>query len=234
MTLTDVMEALEAQTSEATARIYRNQGATGPVFGVKVEFLKQLEKKLKKNQALAEELYATGNHDAMYLAGMLADGTQMSHADLQRWAEAATWYMQSEHTVPWLATESPYAIALANEWINSDKENVASSGWCTWAGIVTTYPNDKLHTDELRQLLQRVEQDLPNAPNRVRYSMNRFVIALGSYVEALHAEAIATAERIGKVYVEMGNTACKVPFAPEYIHKGVARSGFKKRKTIRC
>jgi len=72
----------------------------------------------------------------MYLAGLVADETKMSKADLQHWAENATWSMISEYTVPWIATESSYGWELASEWIKSDKENIASAGWATFANLV--------------------------------------------------------------------------------------------------
>ena len=68
---------------------------------------------------------------------------------------------------------------------------------------------------------------------RDRYTMNGFVIAVGGYVKPLRKQAEATAKKIGKVSVEMGETSCKVPLATEYIKKVVAR-GSKKRKTIKC
>lgn len=65
--------------------------------------------------------------------------------------------------------------------------------------------------------------------------MNSFVIAVGSYVSSLTQEAIAVGTAIGSVTVDMGDTACKVPFIPDYIRKVEARGTIgKKRKTVRC
>lgn len=49
--------------------------------------------------------------------------------------------------------------------------------------------------------------------NRVRYVMNGFVMSLDAYVTELNEEAKQVAEYIGKVHVDVGNTACKVPLA---------------------
>lgn len=64
--------------------------------------------------------------------------------------------------------------------------------------------------------------------------MNGFVIAVGAYVKPLLKQAKSTAEAIGKVEVDMGGTACKVPLATQYIAKIVdaGRVG-KKRKSIK-
>ena len=65
--------------------------------------------------------------------------------------------------------------------------------------------------------------------------MNSFVIAVGAYVESLTELAMKTAEKVGVVSVDMGNTACKVPFAPDYIKKVQKRGTIgKKRRSARC
>ena len=65
--------------------------------------------------------------------------------------------------------------------------------------------------------------------------MNGFVISVGSYLQDLNPEARNAADAIGKVSVNLGNTACKVPFAPDYIQKVMARGSVgKKRKMARC
>jgi hypothetical protein len=65
--------------------------------------------------------------------------------------------------------------------------------------------------------------------------MNSFVIAVGSYVKPLTDTAIATGEKIGPVAVDMGNTSCQVPFAPDYIRKAQKRGTIgKKRKSAKC
>ena len=121
------------------------------------------------------------------------------------------------------------------KWIKSKKENVASCGWATYSGVVAIRPDEELDLKEIKGLLQQVEREIENAPNRVRYVMNGFVIAVGGSVKPLLKDAKATAKKIGKVEVDMGSTSCKVPLATEYIGK-IEKSGRvgKKRKTIRC
>lgn len=57
-------------------------GVKEPFFGVKIEYLKPIQKKVKKDYELAKGLYATGNADAMYLAGLIADDDTMTKDDL--------------------------------------------------------------------------------------------------------------------------------------------------------
>ena len=235
-TVNQVLKSLKAKGSEQTRKIFARHGADGgDLYGVKVADMKVIAKTIKGDQQLALALYDTGNYDAMYLAGMVADGTQMAKKELEAWARQASWQMIAEYTVPWVASESEYGRALANKWIKQKKEHVASAGWNTWSGIVTTVPDDELDMAELKALLKLIEQNIDAAPNRVRYCMNGFVIAVGSYCPALSKQAKATAKKLGKVAVDMNGTACKVPVALDYIAKieSSGRAG-KKRKTIRC
>jgi len=63
--------------------------------------------------------------------------------------------------------------------------------------------------------------------------MNGFVISVGTYVKPLLAEAKAVAGRLGKVEADMGDTACKIPLATEYIAKvETAGKVGQKRKTL--
>jgi len=233
--VSSIMTELEKKGSEQTRKTFLRHGAPEDMFGVKVGDLKPIAKRIKGRQELACQLYDTGNSDAMYLAGLVADGGQMNKRQLNAWAKSASWYMISEYTVPGVAAESPHARDLALKWIDSKQESIAACGWCTYAGVVATRPDDQLDLDEIKGLLQRIVAEIGEAVNRVRYCMNGFVIAVGTYVKPLLRQAKAAAKKIGKVEVDVGDTACKVPLASEYIEKveSLGRVG-KKRKTMKC
>jgi hypothetical protein len=205
------------------------------VYGVKVEDLKKIQKKIKKNNQLALALYDTGISDARYLAGLIADENQITKADLQHWVNHANWYMISEYTVPWVAAESSHGYELALEWIDANDEMKQVAGWSTLSNIMSIKPDNELPMIKLRQLLQRVKNEIATAPNRTRYAMNGFVITAGCFVKELTEEALETGKLIGKVKVEMGNTSCKVPNAPDYIQKAIEKGTIgKKKKMARC
>jgi hypothetical protein len=94
---------------------------------------------------------------------------------------------------------------------------------------------EELDLDEIEKLLDFIKTNIHQAQNRVRYAMNNFVISVGTYTTSLTDKAVEVAKSIGKVSVDMGGTACKVPFAPEYIEKVIAKGYLgKKRKAVRC
>jgi 3-methyladenine DNA glycosylase AlkD len=236
MTSKQVIEEIKKSGSEGIKKIFLRHGAKEPFYGVKVEDLKKIQKKIKENhQQIALDLYRSGIGDAMYLAGLMADGSKMNPKELQGWVEAATWSMISEYSVPWVTAENDKAFDLATKWIDSPKETIASSGWSTLSSIVATWPDEELDITALKKLLSRVQKEIQNAPNRVKYSMNGFVIAVGSYVKDLTSLAVETGKKIGVVMVEMEGTACRVPFSPDYIKKVVDKGTVgKKKKTAKC
>jgi 3-methyladenine DNA glycosylase AlkD len=235
VTLDEVMAELESLGSEQIRKIYANHGNTGNIFGVKIGDTKPLQKKLKNNQAMALALYETGNYDAMYLAGLIADGSKMTVDELDSWARSSTFGGISENTVAWVAAESPFARDLALKWIDSPDELVASSGWKTYIGVLALRPDEQIDNAEVETLLQRIESSIHQSQNRVRSCMNSFIIAVGSYIPAMNERAKESAKRIGPVNIDVGNTSCKVPFAVEYIEKVEAAGKLgQKRKTMKC
>ncbi|WP_175987114.1 DNA alkylation repair protein [Bacillus sp. Marseille-Q1617] len=235
MTYEEIMLKLEELGTDQTKRIYLNHGAKEPYFGVKIGDLKKLVKYVKKDHELALRLYDSGNHDAMYLAGLSINPKLVSKETLEDWSEKAYWYMIAEYTVAGVTAESEYARELAKKWMDSDEEMMAVCGWSTYSNYLSITPDDELDLNEIRVLLNRVKNSVHNERNRVRYVMNGFVISVGSYVPVLHEEAMGVAESIGKVHVDVGNTACKVPLAKTYIKKiaDKDRVGLK-RKTCIC
>lgn len=234
MTAQIILDELRPLGRESYKKVMRNHGVPEPFFGVKIEDLKKIQKRIKCDYQLALDLYETGNYDAQYLAGLMADDAKMTKRDLQRWAENACEPLASV-IVPWVAAGSPHAREMALEWIESGEDLIAVAGWSTLSGHVALTEDAELNLAELKRLLQRVQQTIHAAPGKVRYAMNGFVIAVGSYVQSLTTLARQTGEKIGPVKVDMGNTACKVPFAPEYIDKIAARGSLgKKRKTVKC
>lgn len=114
-TVPEVLSALKKKGSAQTRKVYRRHGAPENMFGVKVADLKAIATSIRGNHELAMQLYDTGNSDAMYLAGLVADGSQMTQAQLNRWTKEATWYMISEYTVPGVAVAHKAADSLATK-----------------------------------------------------------------------------------------------------------------------
>jgi 3-methyladenine DNA glycosylase AlkD len=236
MTAKEILEEIEPLGRESYRNVLcKNHGVKEPCFGVSIAELKKIQKRIKRNYQLALDLYDTGNYDAMYLAGLIADDARMTRADLQRWVEKAYAGALPSATVPWVAAGSPHGLEIALEWIESPKPLVVSAGWATLSSLVALKDDAELDLLQLKRLLARVAQTIAQAPDFVRYAMNGFIIAVGSYVRPLTELAMKTGETIGRVTANLGDNNCQIPFAPDYIRKVQQRGSIgKKRKTVKC
>ncbi len=235
MTAKEVLKELESLQSEQYKKVMLSHGVKEPIYGVKIEYLKKIQKRVKMDYRLALDLYESGIYDARYLAGLIADDAKMTRKDLQRWVEQADSPATGEYTVAWVAAGSPHGRELGLKWIDSRKEVIALAGWATLSSLVAIKEDADLDLAELKRLLDRVGASIHEQPNRVRGAMNGFVIAVGCYVKALTDHALKTAAKMGPVTVDHGKTACKTPDATEYIKKVEKRGSLgKKRKSAKC
>jgi 3-methyladenine DNA glycosylase AlkD len=235
MTAAQIVKRLEPLGSDSYKLVLFNHGIREPALGVKISDLKKIQKQVRKDHQVALALFDTGIYDAQYLAGLIADESKMTKKDLRRWLKTGNCMALCGSVVAWVAAESPHGRALALEWIESEDEQTAQTGWETLSSFVAITDDADLDLAELKRLLKRVERTIHDQPNYVRYAMNGFVIAVGSYVRELSDLASRTGEKIGEVTVDMGNTACQVPSAPAYIEKVRKRGAIgKKRASARC
>jgi 3-methyladenine DNA glycosylase AlkD len=236
MTAEEILSELKALGSESYKKMMMtNYGVKEPCFGVKIGDMKKIEKRIKKNYQLALDLYKSGNYDAMYLAGLIADDRQMTRKDLERWVNKATCGALPGFTVAWVAAGSQHGWKAGMEWIESAKPHIAETGWSTLASLVALKADSELDMAELKRIMSRVQKSIHTAPDVARYAMNRFLIAVGSHVEPLSGLALEIAEKIGPLTANLGHNACQIPYAPESIRKVAKRGSIgKKRKSVKC
>ena len=216
MTLAETMKALEAAGTAQNRKVYARHGYPANMFGVSWAELGKLQKKIKRNQMLAGELWETGNGDAMILATMIADPATVTMKELEAWAGGLASYAHSD-ALARLVAQTPHAEKLITKWTKSKKDFVSQCGW----SLVSHRAGMEEAFDEagLAELLEKIEQGIHAAPNWTRRAMNGALIAIGLRNAKLEKLAIAAAGRIGKVEVDHGETNCKTPDAADYIRK---------------
>lgn len=230
-----VMEELEAIGKERTKKIYIANGAKEPLFGVATGAMKPIAKKIKINQPLAEELYATGNYDAMYFAGIIADPKAMTASDFDRWIDAAYFYMLSDYVVAVTLAETDIAQQVADKWIASGEELKMSAGWSCYCWLLGNRKDDEFSENKLANMLDVVKNTIHDSPERTKSAMNNFLYTAAISYVPLHEKAFETAKEVGPVEIKKDNKKSTFVHAFESIQKDVekGRVGFK-RKYVRC
>lgn len=230
-----VMQELEALGKERIKKTYMSNGAHEPLFGVATGQMKPIAKKIKINQPLAEQLYATGNYDAMYFAGIIADPKAMTEEDFERWMDAAYFYMLSDFVVAVTLSETDIAQVIADKWIASGEELRMSAGWSCYCWLLGNRSDDEFNSDKIASMLDQVENTIHDSPDRSKASMNNFIYTVGISYLPLHDQALETAKAVGPVEIRRDKKKNRILHAYESIQKDLNRGrlGFK-RKYVRC
>lgn len=235
MEFTEVMNELEALGTDYNKKRYVSNGAQEPVFGVATGKMKPMRKQIKINQELAEKLYATGNYDAMYFAGVIADPKAMTIEDYERWIDDAYFFMLSDYVVAVTLSESDIAEEVADKWIHSGDELRMSAGWSCYCWLLGSRKDEEFNLDKLSNMLDTVEETIQNMPERTKYAMNNFIYTVGTSYIPLHEKALKIADSVGEVEIKRDNKKAQILNAYENIQTQVEkdRIGFK-RRYVRC
>ncbi len=230
-----VMQELEALGKERLKKQYMSNGAHEPLFGVATGAMKPIAKTIKINQPLAEQLYVTGNYDAMYFAGIIADPKAMTEADFERWMDGAYFYMLSDYVVAVTLAETGIAQEVADKWIGSGEELRMSAGWSCYCWLLGSRPDTEFDQGKLASMLELVKQMIHHSPGRTQASMNNFLYTTAVSYLPLHDLSVETAKAVGPVEMKRDNKKSSVLLAADNIQKAVDKQqlGFK-RKYVRC
>lgn len=230
-----VMQELEALGKERTKKMYLSSGAREPVFGVATGAMKPIARKIKIDQGLAEELYQTGNYDAMYFAGIIADPKAMTQKDFDRWMDGAYFYMLSDYVVAVTLSESDIAQQVADKWIASGEELRMSAGWSCYCWLLGNRPDSEFSEQKISAMLDAVQKTIHESPERTKASMNNFLYTVGISYKPLSEKAVDVAKQVGKVELKRENKKPVFLYAYDSIQQGLDKGklGFK-RKYVRC
>ncbi len=215
MDLGTAIGRLEAAGTEQNRRIYRRHGARDPLFGVSFAVIDKVAREAKRDQALADGLWATGNYDARILACKVSDPAVATEADLDRRLAEIDVYVLVDVFTGSLASRVMGVRERADRWTASGRDWTAQAGWDLYGQLALH--DTTLDDGFFRDLLARIEAGIGGAGNRTRHSMNACLIAIGGRNEALRTAAEAAAGRIGTVVVDHGETGCRTPAAAPYI-----------------
>lgn len=232
MTKKEALEELEKAGTEQNRNVYPRHGVRSKMFGVSFANLYRIQKTINVDHRLAQELWTTGIFEARLLATMIADPYAANNALLDAWAADLDNYVLTDSFAAYVARTS--LARKKGRWRRSRDEWIASVGWILVANAAMA--DDDTPDDEFERHLDTIEKKIHSARDRVRYTMNNALIAIGVRNDALHAKAVEAARRIGKVDVDHGETSCKTPDAIAYMEKTrkhraakVAKAAAKKR-----
>lgn len=230
MTVKQVLSELESLGTQQNIKVYKRHGAGENLYGVSFKNLRAMAKKLKSDDNLADELWDSGNTDARTLALLIADCKTIKLSTIDKWQKDINYYLLADLLAD-LVSQTKHADKLLEKWTNSNNEYSLALGYSLLAAMMKNQnsPDSKLLEDEIR----KIEQAIKKSQNRAKHSMNMALIAIAIYNPALEQMVVDTANTIGKVEVDHGETGCKTPEIVPYINRAKARSTKKNAKSTK-
>lgn len=230
MDLKQALRELESKGKMTARKAYVRHGVTGSCFGVSHGDLEGMARNIKVDHDLAMGLWGSGNHDARVLATKIVDTDKLDEATAMAWLADADNDVIVDAVADVIA-RMPAGLSIARRLIDSDQEWPSTAAWTALAKLVIA---GVLDNSLAAQLLARVERTIPEAPNRTRHAMNGLVIAIGGHRDDLRDKALATAQVIGVVTVNHGESGGKTPDATGAIAKVAAGEKTKAAKALKA
>jgi 3-methyladenine DNA glycosylase AlkD len=191
----DILAELRALGSEKNRAGMARYGINvTSAFGVSVNQLRKVAKRLGTDHRLALALWATGNHEARLLACFVDDPALVRDRQVEAWArDFDSWDICDQATTS-LFDLTKHAWGKAVKWAGRDDEWVKRAGFALMAGLAV---HDKSAGNrDFAKLLPVIHRGAFDARNFVKKAVNWALRNIGKRNRALNAAAIACAERI--------------------------------------
>ncbi|ATL32706.1 DNA alkylation repair protein [Streptomyces formicae] len=192
----------------------------GDDHGVNLGKLRAIAKRLKTRQELARELWATDDSAARLLALLICRPKEFGRADLDTMLREARTPKVHDWLVNYVVKKSPHAEDLRRAWSADPDPVVASAGWALTTERVAKKPEGL----DLAGLLDVIEAEMKDAPERLQWAMNHCLAQIGITHPEHRARAVDIGERLQVLKDYPTPPGCTSPFAPVWISEMVRRN----------
>ncbi|GAA2399059.1 DNA alkylation repair protein [Catellatospora methionotrophica] len=193
----------------------------GDDHGVNLGKLRGIAKRLKTQQDLARDLWATGDTAARLLALLVCRPKAYTRDELDAMLREARAPKVHDWLVNYVVKKGAHAEDLRRAWFADPDPVVASAGWALTVERVAKQPDGL----DLPGLLDTIEAEMGDAPERLQWAMNHCLAQIGIEHPAYRARALDIGERLQVLKDYPTPRGCTSPFAPEWIKEMVRRQG---------
>ncbi|MGN7149553.1 DNA alkylation repair protein [Arthrobacter sp. SAFR-179] len=191
----------------------------GDDHGVNLARLREIARRLKTQQDLARDLWATGDTAARLLAVLICRPKDFGPDELDTMLRQSRASKLQDWLVNYVVKKTAHAEALRLTWMADPDERVASAGWELTADRVARTPDGL----DLPGLLDTIEAQMKDAPGRLQWSMNTTLARIGIEHAHLRVRALDIGERLGVLKDYPTPPNCTSPYAPAWINEMVSR-----------
>lgn len=194
----EVIERLKASANPENVQGMARYGINPHnTLGVSMPLLREMAREIKRNHALALELWDSGIHEARILAGLIADPRQVDEQLLERWVQDFDSWDVCDQVCSNLFDKTPFAYSKAVEWSSRQPEFIKRAGFVLMAALAL---HDKKAPDsDFEPFFTLILGEASDARNFVKKAVNWALRGLGKRSQALNTRAIETARQIALI-----------------------------------
>ncbi|MEV7785464.1 DNA alkylation repair protein [Streptomyces sp. NPDC088106] len=215
-TLTEVTAELAALEDPKIRAVNEKHGDD---HGVNLGKLRAVAKRLRTQQELARQLWGTGDTSARLLALLICRPKAFERGELDGMLREARTPKVQDWLVNYVVKKSPHGEELRVAWFVDPDPVVASAGWALTAERVAKKPDGL----DLAGLLDVIEAEMKDAPDRLQWAMNHCLAQIGIEHAEHRARALGIGERLEVLKDYPTPPGCTSPFAPAWIDEMVSR-----------
>ncbi|MFI8763910.1 DNA alkylation repair protein [Streptomyces sp. R-07] len=191
----------------------------GDDHGVNLGKLRALAKRLKTQHELAGRLWETDDTAARLLALLICRPKAFERDELDRMVRETRAPKVHDWLVNYVVKKNPHAEELRLAWLSDPDPVVASAGWALTTARVAKQPEGL----DLAGLLDVVEAEMKDAPDRLQWAMNHCLAQIGIDHPEHRARAVGIGERLEVLKDYPTPPGCTSPYAPVWIGEMVRR-----------
>ena len=195
----------------------------GDDHGVNLGMVRGLAKRLKTQQDLARDLWKTDDSSARLLATLVCRPKEFERDELDAMLREARTPKVHDWLVNYVVKKNPHSEVLRLTWSADPDPVVASAGWALTTERVAKQPEGL----DLEGLLDVIEAEMKDAPDRLQWAMNHCLAQIGIEHAVHRARAIGIGERLEVLKDYPTPPNCTSPFAPIWITEMVRRQNDK-------
>lgn len=203
MTVDEVVSKLKSESKEGVKNGWTIIDTCGEeTFGLNFSRVQNVAKKMKNDPCLADELYASTNHDLKVLATYIDDARSYSLDELNSRVKQLYLSPFAEKFCHQVMAKSPHAVHFIDSWANCEIGDYRCYAYFTLAEVARQKNNlsDEFYAKQLREIAARFHEE----PDTVKQAMQEAILAIGCRHPKLQKQSYKVAMAIGKVNLEDG------------------------------
>ncbi|UCE20494.1 MAG: DNA alkylation repair protein [Gemmatimonadota bacterium] len=167
------------------------------ILGISMPTLRKMAKDIGKNHKLAEQLWASGIHEARILACLIDDPILVTEEQMDLWVEDFDSWDVCDQCCMNLFDKTDRAYQKSEEWSERDEEFVKRAGFAMMAALAV---HDKKAEDiYFKPFFPIIKREAIDDRNFVKKAVNWALRQIGKRNKRLNRAAVRTAKEIQQI-----------------------------------